>query len=751
MTNRLPALKNLTRERFLQREIADSLWSQDVHAWIRYLRTVFSNRRRLVVAIPLLIVVVAALQLWTMSPWYQAEITIQIEPGPNAYLPSPAVDNPVADFYTTDTHIRTQRELLGSEVLTQRVLDRLRLNENPDFNRKPSRGVFWAIAAEVKSGLQNLWSGQGEEEGRSQTNLALAKLKDQLEVDHVLGTRLLELRFSWHDPGLAAEIANAYGEEFLAMDLEGRGDRVRLARASLEEQLQQVKSQLEEADAALADYAASRHLLNIDEGQKVTLQRLVDLNQQLTQAEAALVGSQANMQLVASSSVEDFPAALDNPKISQLEATANGLQQRQASLLSKYGKNWPEAVQVSSELEAVREQLRAEKQRAIDDAEQAYQVALGRHRLLSGLYQDQVQEAARLDKDLIQFRILRREVETNRDLYHRLLERLKETAVATSLNSSDIRIQSPARLPEFPVWPRRFQTLLIALFLGLMISVAGALVSEALNDTIKTPEQLEVMAPVVCLGAIPTYRQTRALETQELLTLARTEPVESLVQLDHGVSSESWEAYKVLRTSLVQNGNGEVSRSILVTSSLPGEGATSTAVYSAMSGARSGFRTLLLDLNFRRPGLDRFFAMPSSQSGLIDFLSGGGNLASRFRRTVIPGLFILPAGEPVPNAGELIVSPRVGEMLKMLSSHFDVIVADVPPVLECSDAMVLAPQMDEVLLVVRAGRTPAEAVRAACGRLARVNIPSPVAVLNSINPDWPEYRLVYQRWMKLAR
>ncbi|MFQ5741869.1 MAG: GumC family protein, partial [Acidobacteriota bacterium] len=638
MSNRLPTLRSLTRERFIQRELADNLWAQDVHSWIRYLRTVFSKRKKIIIAIPLLILVSAAVQLWTTTPWYRAKVTIQIEPGRNIYLPSPALDHSVADFYTTDTYTRTQKEVLQSEILSQRVIERLKLLDNESFNRLPSRGVFLGLVRQAKDLLQGEGSEQEEPQEHTRLSLALKKLKEQLEVNHVLGTRLLELRFSSPDPELASLIANTYGEEFVTMDLETRGNRALRARASIEQQLGQVKTQLEEADAALADYAKKRHLLNIDEDQKVTLQRLVDLNQQLTQAETALVASEANMSLVANSSVDNFPPALINPKISQLEVTANNLQQRLASLLSKYGKNWPEAIQVSSELEAVNQQIRNEKQRALDEARQGYEVAQGRYELLSGLNRQQMRRASQLDQDLIQFRILRREVESNRELYHRLLERLKETSVATSLNSSDIRVLSPARLPEVPVWPKKTQTLLISLFLGLILAGGVALASEALNDTIKTPEQLERAAPVVCLGTIPLSKHGHTLEAGHPLALARTEGVESVVLIDEGVSHESWEAYKILRTSLVQGTNGEISKRILVTSSLPGEGTTSTAFYSAMSGARSGFRTVLIDMNFRRPNLDRFFAIPQGQPGLIDFLSGQGNLVSLLRRTVVPGL-----------------------------------------------------------------------------------------------------------------
>ncbi len=751
MSNKLPALKDLTRERFLQREMVDNLWARDVHGWVRFLRTVFSKRSSVVLGVPLLVGAVAAAQLWTTSPWYQSRVTVQVEPGRNAYLPFPAVENPVADFYTTDTHIRTLKEVLESEVLSQRVVQALNLVENPDFQRPPSRGLFLDGLGALRSGLRGLWSTPAPETESGGMSAALKRLREQLDVRQVLGTRLIEIRFNWPDAELAARIANAYSEQFLALDLEARADRVRLARASLEEQLQQVKQQLEEADAALADYGKSRQLLNIDENQRVTLEKLVDLNQQLTQVQADLIAKEANQQLVSRSSVENFPPALSNPKITQLEATVNALEQRQANLLSKYGRNWPEAVQVSSELQAVREQLAGEKQKALQQAGQDYQVAVSRYELLAGLTRQQMQRASQLDEDLIQFRILRREVATNHDLYQDLLERLKETTVASSLSSSDIRVLSPARVPEQPLWPKKLQTLLIALAVGFLFAAGTALAAEALDDTIKTPEQLERALPIVCLGVIPTYQRSQSLETQETMALARTEVNHGVVPVDQGVSRKSWEAYKLLRASLLQNGDGELSRTILVTSTLPNEGATSTAVYSAMSGAQSGFRTILLDLNFRRPALHRFFSIPPQQPGLIDFLSGNGNLVSRLRTTVIPGLFILSAGEPVERAGELIASPLVDQMLKMLRTHFDVIVVDSPPVLEYSDAMVLAPKMDEVVLVVRAGKTPTEAVRRACSRLDRVGIPSPVAVLNSIDSSWPEYRLEYESWLKRSR
>ena len=553
----------------------------------------------------------------TVSPLFRSTSKIQVNPGSERVLPYENLPKTTEEYYATDSYVRTLKGVLESGALAVKVFDQLDLANDPTFNTPSSPGLLLEASSAVFGTFSNLLFATQEQKDQG-IRVTAIDLMENLDVELPLGTRLLEVHYTFHDPDLAAKITNSYVSELVVMDVLNRSEVASEAVSFLRQQLVAVREELEQSENRLVNYARSKGMLNIDKDQEVVLKRLRDLSEELTRVESSLIALRAQQQILENASVDSFPERLVNPKIEKLQERLSQVTQRLANLSGRFGKNWPATLQAEKEREGLAREVASVKMAAIDQAKLDYQVSLDHYAMLSDRLQQQNQFASDIDGSLIEFNMLRREMETNQSLYEGLLQRLKETNVAAALQTSHLRILEKGRAAQSAEWPKKKQTMAIAVVLGLLLGFGMAVFLDSADTTFRTPSDSERFLDVPCLAIVPSMvGLTAPLNRKHLTSGSENDPASATAC--NGYGGSSWEAFRVIRTSIVHSDLPGGVRTVLITSALPGEGKTTVAVNTALSLAQSGARTLLVDLNFRNAALSRLFDLADSR-GLSNFL-----------------------------------------------------------------------------------------------------------------------------------
>ncbi len=363
----------------------------------------------------------------------------------------------------------------------------------------------------------------------------------------------------------------------------------------------------------------------------------------------------------------------------------------------------------------------------------------------------QKQEANKLNESAIEYTLLKRDVDTNRELYEGLLQKLKEAGVAAGLKSNNFRIVDGARPPTAPIEPNIPRNLLFAAVLGLVSGVGLAFLLEGLDNTVRTTEQAQLISGVASLGMIPLgSKSSREGPNPKRLVIASSkEAVELVTQVRP--QSQMAESYRALRTSLLLSNIGAPPKVIMVTSALPQEGKTTTSINTAVVLAQKGVRVLLIDADLRRPSIHKTLGM-GPHSGLSNVLTGSTTVEQAITSSpILPNLFVLPSGTPPPNPAELLASANMRDLLNQLREQYDHVVIDTPPSLSVTDAVVLSPRADAVVLVIRSAQTTKQALRRSRDVLMQVNAKVVGVLLNAVDLSSPDYYYYYEYQGKYAR
>lgn len=694
----------------------------------QYLRGLV-RRKWWVIGLTAAVVVIAAVQVWTTTPLYESKALLQVDPEHPKILPYQEVTEPGFSDRTSEEYLLTQVNSLRTRELARRVILRLGLRDDPAFNRAISEGLFSEVidgAAGLVRGLLGAGrtaaepqvaatggAGEGAAAEPAVGLLTIDRFRGGLSVGMVRDTRLLEVGYTSADPGLSARIVNALIDEFIELQFEKKYQATQKAVEFLQRQLDDLKLRVERSEVELVRYARERNIVNLDERTTTNLEKLNALSNELNRLEVELATESALFDSLRQATPERFPESLETPFIADLEARLAESERRLAALSERHGPNWPAVQSLLREVDQLTSQLRAEKAAAIEAARSDYDLTAEEYERMAAALERQRRVVDRLNEDFIQYNVLEREVETNQELYRGLLTRLKEAGVLAGLRSSNVHVVDEAVPPLAPAVPQKTLALSLALLVGLLLGVGSAVVGEALDNTVKTSDDVAHLG-LPSLGMIP-----RMPADERSDALAEGAPLIP-IGLPQGSQARFLEAYRSLRTSLLLSSvTGQPPQVIQVTSALPGEGKTTTAVNTAMVLARTGTRTLLVDLDLRKPELARLFGV-SGQQGVSTYLSGVSDLSSQIRETAVPNLFLLPAGPPAPNPPELIGSARMASAFDLLREYFTHVVVDTPPTLELSDAQVAAPRADGVVLVARSGRTSRGAVARAGAEIERV-------------------------------
>lgn len=681
----------------------------------RYL-AMLHKRRGIVLTCLGVSLAIAVLYNYTTRPVYQATTQILIDRDTPDVLPSKELVDLVQggmDYY------QTQYQLLKSRTLAERAVERLKLQQHPELATGPMLSPQERLRRLVGH------AGPAVDPNGLPLSPAVAAFRSRIDVDPIPGSRLVNLRFNAYDPQVAADAVNMLAQLYIEQSLELRFTTSSEATGWLQERLAEQQAKVEAAEKALQQYREAEGLVNQEERQGLVEQKLAALNGAVLDARTERIARETLYNQIASlgpSQMESFPLVMGSEAVQGLKADLAALQKEETRLAETLGDRHPDMVRVRSQIRSTQERIRAEMRNVARAAESEYRTALAKEARLAASLEAVKQEAQQTNRKTIEFGVLKREVETNRQLYQDLLTKTKQTGLETELKTTNIRVVEKAETPRGPVSPNRKRNYQVAVILGLLIGIGLALGFEHLDNTFKTPEELKENLPVPFLGMVPDVDPKGAGGGRMLNATA----------VVRNPSSAVADAYRVLRTNLIFTSAETTGRVVVVTSAVPGEGKTTTLANLAAALAHNGAKVLALDADLRRPTLNQHFGLQKTP-GLSDLIVGKAAASQTIQTTRIENLQLLACGYQPPNPAELLGSPMMKQILDALRAHYDWVLIDSPPLLAMADTPVLASMAEGVVLVVAAEAATRPAVVRAIDQVRSVGGKVVGTVLNKVN------------------
>ena len=714
---------------------------------------VIRKRLWIVLAVFLITMVVTAIHTFTQRPVYRGTATIQIN-----------IENPqIVDFKEIFTvnmwaqdYYQTQYRILESRSLAKRVVRKLKLWEHAEFvPRPPSSFQKWK--GEIRSAIGDVLRsmnilpprkadpmgdlGLGQEDPEDEKEAPyISLLLGGLKIEPVKESRLARLHFDSHSPDLAGKVPNILAAEYILMNLESRVHTTEEAKKWLASQLDDLKAKVEKADEALQEFGSKNDIISLDDKENITVQRLNDLNEALAKAESERMAKEAIYRQVRQNkgrAFEALPSILENKLIQDLKQSYIQLEAQYMKLSETFKPNYPEMVKLKNQMETTERRLNLEVDKIIASIKNEYESSLRKEALLRTAFEEQKTKAMEMQQKSIRYNILKREADTNRDLYKSLLQRMKEVGVSAGFNASNVQVVDRAEIPQGPYKPDRRRSLLLAAVIGLFLGIGLTFFFEYLDNTVKTPEDIEQQIRLPSFGMVPEV----SCERRSKLPRGRLHPVE-LIASNQPRSILS-EAYRNIRTSLLLSFSEQPPRKIVVTSANPLEGKTTTLINTAISLSQTGARVLIVDADMRRPRVHKVFDRKNG-AGLSNFLSGNTKLWTVIHRSNIDNLYYIPAGPVPPNPAELIGSNLFRDMVQALAERFDHVLIDAPPLAGFADSVILSTMVDGVILVVSSGKTPRMSLQRAKEALHQVHAKILGVVINRVNIHHHEYSDYYR-------
>ncbi|HVG32887.1 MAG TPA: polysaccharide biosynthesis tyrosine autokinase [Pyrinomonadaceae bacterium] len=761
----------------------------------RHLRDYWRSVRKrlwLVIGITVLVTMLSAIYVARKPDIYESQARVQVDLENSNQLPlgnnskSGAVvfNNPVND----PAYFNTQLQILTSPGLLRRVVKTLDLEHNQSFLRpQTGRNTLWQnLARMVGLGGKAPAVAQNETTEIPRTDAVapptsrddlveakrlsgyVAMLQGGLKVEpvketrtgYIKETRLIDIRFAHPDPQISAKVVNAIADAFALLNLERKTVTNSTTGDFLQRRVAELQSQIRNGEERLVNYAGNNQITSLDANQNTVVDRLAGLNRQLLEAENERKLAEAAYRSAQTPGAADaLSQAAPATQAPALETKIAELKQKRAQLLVKYTEDWPEVVELDQQLAVLEKQLRETRTQAtstvVTNLKLRYEQALERENALRSAFEKQRGETLSQNQAAINYRIIQQEIETNKNLLDGLLQRSKENDVLLAGTPNNIRVVDYALAPEEPVGPSRMRSVALAFFFSLAFGIGFALFLEYLDDTVHSADDVEKMLRLPALAVIPTA----ALESRR--SRRRLNSSTSALQLRNGNGhgggellinadprSALAEAYRQLRTSVLLSTAGRSPKTLLVTSSVPAEGKTTTAVNTAICLAQTEARVLIIDADMRRPRLHDLFDI-ENRRGLSTILSSEiteAEMLSMIGQHEQSGLHLLTSGPVPPNPAELLGSEQMRRLLEVVSATFTHVIIDSPPIASFTDGVLISAMVDGVLLVVHGGKSSRNIVRRTRQTLRDVGAKILGVVLNNVNlhaDDYYYYRRYY--------
>ncbi|MCJ7603802.1 MAG: polysaccharide biosynthesis tyrosine autokinase [Desulfobulbaceae bacterium] len=550
-----------------------------------------------------------------------------------------------------------------------------------------------------------------------------------INVAPVKESKVFELSFMSESPQLAKRVANAlakaYREELLEIKMSSSGYTIQWMTKKVEEE----REKLEKSEISLQQFKKDHDLVTVEDRMAVTPQKLVEFGSQLSQAEGKRKEVEALYEQIrrvgaSSSAIDSIPAIANNVTIQALHTQIIEAERKVTEFSKKYGEKHPLMIKAVSERNSMIAKKNQEVRRVVDSVRRDFELAQANEDSLRNLLAKTKAETIGMNEKFGQYEILKKEVDLNRTIYDALISRLKEQDITEKTQDINVWVIEEASTPRSPAKPDKKRNLLLGLVLGLFGGVGLAFFIEYLDNTVKTPEDAEEHLGLPILGVVGSFEGKGKKSCSELIPLGK----------DQSVIAEN---YRTLRTSVLLSSAGGPPASIVITSMLPGEGKTVTAVNLALTIAHAGKRVLLVDGDMRRSRIHKILNL-QNQKGLSTFLAGASSL-DLAQKGSVETLQVITSGPLPPNPSELLSSPKLVEFLAAMKSEFDIVVFDTPPIISVSDTLVLGKIVDGVIMVTRAGTSTYEATAKGIKVLSDLQVRILGLVVNDFDPKNNKY------------
>lgn len=669
----------------------------------------FRRRLRLFAAVALAVFVAVLLYTLQETPRYTATAQVMLDVRKEQVADMSAVLSGLpADSSVVDTEV----EVLKSRSLAARVVKQLKLTEDPYFNpNAPGAKGVASWLPWVKKVVAPTAAVDSVEAQRQQEKV-VDNLLNGLKVRRSGLTYLISVEYTHTNPADSAKIANAFADLYLTEQLEAKFDATAKANEWLDTRVAELRDQLQVAEAAVQQYKIANNLMSA-EGATLTEQEISGLNQQLASARAQQAESDARLaiarnQLARGSTGEDVGESLNSPVVQQLRKQRAEQSAKVADMSGRYGDRHPDLLKAKRELADIDGQIQAEIRRIISNLEAQAQVARQRTGSMAGSVSASKGALAGNNRASIRLNELERKAESVRTLYESLLARFKQTSSSQGIEQADARVVSRAKIPTAPSYPKPSLNLALGLVLALGAGAAAVVLAEILMAGIFTEDEVERRIGLPYLGSIPLL--SSAIEDAKL---ARDmSPPDYLLAKPLSTFAES---FRKLRAAILYSKVGESVKVIAVTSSLPGEGKTTTTFSLARTLATSGANVIIVDCDLRQSAINRFLPEVPAM-GLLEVLNGVCSLDQALI-TDQSGAKVLALTKSAYTPRDVLGSPAMLKLLAELRNRFDVVLLDTAPLLAIADTRILAPHADAVVMLARWKKTPVKAITAAISLL----------------------------------
>jgi capsular exopolysaccharide synthesis family protein len=691
------------------------LGDSEVHL-LDYVKVLY-KRRWTAITVFLVVFVAVIVYTFTATPIFQAKTQILIEKeNSNVVTFKEAIEqNQIADDY-----YQTQYKILQSRALARRTIEALKLWNHPELTPKPA-GMVSTIVGAPFAMFRNAPPAEpaAAEETKLQSRV-IDKFLGDLTVSPIRNSRLVDVKFESADPALSAQVANGVAKAYIEQNLEFKFMSSKEASDWLGQRLAEQRQQVESSEQALQRYREQTDGGALEERQNIVVQKLSDLNAAVTRAKTERLQREAAYNQVRALSernaIDTFPAILANTFIQQQKAEIADLQRQQAQLSEKLGPRHPDMLKLSNAIQTAEVKLQAEIAKVVQAVKNEYQAAVIQEQSLSGALDHQKRDALSLNRKGIDYGVLQRDAATNRQIFDSLLQRAKETGVSAELKTSNIRVVDAAETPRRPASPNAPTNLLLGFFGGLTLSLGLTFFFEYLDNRIKTPEEVKAHLGLPFLGMVPA-----------LFGHDGSDPL-----MNNGVPQNFSEAFRAIRTNVLFSSTEDGPKTLVVTSTAPGEGKTLVATNLAISLAQASLRVLIVDADMRKPRVHGVFDQPQ-EPGLSNVLVGNAKASESVRSTNVPGLWALSAGMLPPNPAELLGSKRFKEFVTTLGQHFDWVIIDTPPVMAVTDSVIAGNVVQGIVFVLGAEMTSRHTAQRAVEQLANSKGKFVGAILNRVD------------------
>jgi len=654
--------------------------------------------------------------------------------------------NPVSDTdnsYDT-SEVQTQVKILQNQELLDRVIAKL----DPSYkanDRKPQAGLpldgwrAWLKIAPPRhmSSLQSL----------------LSQAAGSMKVRATPRTRVIEITIDSTNPQLAANFANTLDNEFIEQNLEARWKTTQKMGVWLGSELGDTRDKLTRAEDAMQTYARNAGLIFTKDDSSVATEKLQQIQQQLSTASSDRISKQSRYELAQNAPPDALPDVLNDQGYRDTQAKLTDLHRQIADLSAIYNPDYGKLKQAQAQAASLQAAIDRNRTDIVARIKNDYTGALRREKLLAMSYDAQTRAVTGDGEKAIQYNILKREVESSRQLYDVMLQQMKQSSIATALRAGNVRIVDPAQPPTVPASPSLRIDAALGLLLGLFAGVAVVLIRERADRTLQQPGDATYWTNLPELGVIPSAnfeggksllgkygrikQPNESAGRKDRLALGRSRDSVELITWERSPSFIA-EAFRTVLTSILFIGeNGSSPRMLVFTSAASGDGKTTVVSNLAIALAEIGRKVLIIDADLRRPRQHKIFNTPN-ESGLSTLLKSQEPkpeaFADNVQETSVPGLSILPSGPATQAAANLLYSPRLTEILARAKKEYDMVLIDTPPMLQMTDARVLGRLADAVIMVARAEQTTRDALIAATQRLSEDRIRVLGTILNNWNP-----------------